>query len=115
MSSRGAMRYRATIERAALTADAGGSPARSWEPLATGVPCWAWLKSSQGATLKAEGGKTVVVDARHITVPIGTDVRVGDRVTVLNRRQTRVVFAAMLIDGMAERPDHLLLMARALS
>lgn len=112
-AARGAMRYRATIERAGRTPDGGGGSTPAWSIIAEDVPCWAWLKS-QGAIVQ-EGGKPTIVDARQVTVPLGTDVLVGDRVTVRNRSGTRVVFPAMILDAVGSRPDHLHCIARAIA
>jgi len=116
-ATRGLMRYRATIERKTLVPDGGGGSTPEWAPVATGVPCWAWMKSGTGgfSSIAQEGGKPTVVDARHVTVPLDTDIIVGDRVTVRDRRGTRVVFEAMILDAVGARPDHLHCLARTVT
>ncbi len=116
-AARGQMRYRATLERNQRIANPGGGHTDNWTTIATDLPCWAWLRAGSSAfsQIRQEGAKATVVDARHVTVPIGTDAQVGDRITVRNRRQTRVIFDGLIIDGVGERVDHMHLISRKIT
>jgi len=44
--------------------------------------CMGWLWSSPSPVLTVVGGKTVLLNTYRLSVPVGTDIRSGDRVTI---------------------------------
>lgn len=107
MSFRRIFRHRGLIERKAKIPDGGGGHTIAWNPVAT-IPCYAWWA---GSSLRGEGAKPSTVDERRAAVPTGTDVVVGDRITVRNPIG-RVIYPAMVVDSVGTRPEYMVLIAR---
>lgn len=101
------MRHRCTIQRdGQATTDSFGHKAPAiWEAHLSSQPCRYWV---QTAAVDRSAGIVATVAMHHLALPVGTDVEVGDRVTVIeDRRGTDLVGATMVIRTVVKRPDHL--------
>lgn len=108
------MRYRAQIQRAAAASDGGGGQTKTWPNVDPALPCWAFVKTLHGGHLVERGEHPTSLSETRVLVPAGGDVRVGDRVTVRNRRQDRVLYPTMTVDSIAPHDDHVALICRTL-
>lgn len=102
MSARSLMRQRCTIERPVVE----GSN-QTWKAHLTGQPCVASLV--EGADLELLSGWSVPVDKYTVLLPVGTDIKPGDRVSnVADRTETTTVLDGPLaVDTIIRHADHL--------
>jgi len=100
------LRHRATIERDvnAGGSDAwGGSPPPDWQPLAT-VSGNAWTNAGRELV---EPDRTVVIEDRRMSVPLGTDVTEADRIlSVTDRSGAEVFDGPMNVQAVLRFGDH---------
>lgn len=101
MSARSLMRQRCTVERE--TTEGG---ARVWKAHLTKQPCKVAL--AQGAEIEVQTGWSVSIDRYTLLLPLGVDIKAGDRVKqVLDRREVTVALEGPLyVDTVAAQPDH---------
>tara|TARA_R100000789_G_scaffold1291_3_gene4266 strand:- start:83 stop:427 length:345 start_codon:yes stop_codon:yes gene_type:complete len=85
MSMRGAMVYRATVERDTETGtDSYGNPLPpSWGSHIT-LPCRVY---NDGKTMIVDGGKTATVEVLRMSFPLDKDVTEDDRITAITDRK----------------------------
>lgn len=114
MRARVLMRHRATIERNTPVSDSGGGSTSSWANIAV-TPCHAWVQTSsaQSSYIAVSGDRPGVLATRLVIVPIGTNIKVGDRLQNIQNKRGRVLFdGPMIVDDVGERKDHLSLITR---
>jgi hypothetical protein len=98
------MDHLCNIERVSLASDGGGGQVETWGAQHTNLICRGWYKSAGVMPL---GGKAVIAEQRSVIVPLGKDIREGDRIVSVRDRAGNVIFAGpMMIDSVAHRQDH---------
>lgn len=107
------MFHRTTLERVTRTADTGGGYTDAWSNTVVDSPCRAWFSDTVEQVV---GNRPTVLDRRAVLVPLGIDVREGDRLqSVRNRKGTVLFDGPLVVDSVAERTDHLQLLTRKIS
>lgn len=107
------MTYRTAIERDTLTTDGGGGFTEQWDTSSADVRCRAWYQAGQYLVLE---GRPQMIDVRIVLVPLGTDVKEGDRLPAVTDRKGKVIFdGPLMVDAVGEFPDHLRLTTRRIS
>lgn len=93
---------RATVERdQAVTTDPYGGTSPDWQTHLTDQRCKQWVAT--GRTAVSED-RTALVEDWKLAVPLGTDVRVGDRVTSIADGSGRQVTGDILyVDHVADK------------
>lgn len=108
VSTRLSLTQRLSTERdqgAGAVDDWGGSGGPDWQAHLTDVPCRVW---TMAAREPVDDEKTVVIEDRRATVPLGTDVTEADRVAQVTDRTGAVIFPGPIgVEGVLRFDDHL--------
>lgn len=95
----GRLIHRADVERNVATGEDGwgGAPAPDFQPLHSGLACFAWSKQSRELV---DGNKTAMIEDLRLMVALGTDLKEGDEITAISDRAGNVVIDGRLkIEG----------------
>lgn len=112
LGSRVLMTHRCTTMRQhdlATDDDSWGQGDASWSDLLTDQPCLGWFVSEQ---LVIMPGELVGVVARHLALPLGSDVARTDRMGDVTYRGDVVMEGPMTIDELITWPDRIELVLR---
>lgn len=107
------MTARARVERdsAGNTDPYGNKGNPSWSVVNSAMPCFWWSRNRRIAVDEAH---TIDVDDIGIFVPIGSDIREGDRINGINDRLGNPLFVGILrIDSVSRKYSHLEAVAKA--
>lgn len=106
---RSCMRHRATVERDTNVAnDYGDEGAPDWQMHLESQPCFAWNRNTSSAGDERYGEEAVTSDYYPVmVVPLRTDIKETDRVSVIKDRLGNELFGTMDIKAVLRRADHL--------
>jgi hypothetical protein len=82
---------RCNIVREVKAADQYGGESEVPQPIAEGVPCEVYPQVQALRPLEVVAGQVEVRMLWNVAMPVGTDVRVGDKLTILSNNQETVV------------------------
>lgn len=87
--------HRAVVERNVATGEDawGGSTAPDFQPLHSALACFAW--SNQSREL-ADGMKTAMIEDLRLLVSLDADLKEGDEITSITKRNGDVVITGRL-------------------
>jgi len=113
MGARTFMTNRCTIEReVALGVSESGNPtALEWTAVGLNVPCRFWFGTGTALRTKDNTTSTITVHPVIGMLPLGTDIKVTDRISSVTDRRGDKLFGAIKIDAIERRKDHLSVIA----
>lgn len=108
LSSRVSMTHRCSVDRLGGSANSWGADV-SYESHLTDLNCRGWFLSEQ---VVIQPGEIVAVTARHLAVPLGTDIVESDRIGDVTYRGSVIFDGPHVIDDIVTWPDRLELILR---